>query len=199
VTAVLAAQLIGEEGGDPKGGLRQVLGHSRLRRDRLEKLADALDSHFLREVLDEDIWYDRVTRVSEPERRPTYDIEVAEHHSLVANDLVVHNCASPFKQAEFDIMYGRGISREGSVLDIGVDLGFIKKSGAWYTYEGEQLGQGRENAKEFLTDNAEVMVEVSERIRTEVGLGDAIDLSDGEAIDDEDESVDEDELLSLDD
>ena len=75
----------------------------------------------------------------------------------------------------------RGISREGSVLDIGVDLGFIKKSGAWYTYEGEQLGQGRENAKEFLTENAEIMVEISERIRTEVGIGDAIDLADGEA------------------
>ncbi|MET0738734.1 MAG: recombinase RecA, partial [Acidimicrobiales bacterium] len=126
-------------------------------------------------------------------------VEVVGNRTRVK--VVKNKCAAPFKQAEFDIMYGRGISREGSVLDIGVDLGFIKKSGAWYTYEGEQLGQGRENAKEFLTDNAEVMVEVSERIRTEVGLGDAIDLSDGEAIDDEDEdeSVDEDELLSLDD
>ena len=79
--------------------------------------------------------------------------------------------APPFRQAEFDIMYGKGISREGSLLDIGVDLGIVKKSGAWYTYEGEQLGQGRENAKQFLIENPEIMVEISERIRTEVGLG----------------------------
>jgi recombination protein RecA len=56
----------------------------------------------------------------------------------------------PFKQAEFDIMYGQGISREGSLLDVAVELGFVKKSGAWFTYEGEQLGQGRENVKTFL-------------------------------------------------
>ncbi len=103
-------------------------------------------------------------------------VEVVGNRTRVK--VVKNKCAAPFKQAEFDIMYGRGISREGSVLDIGVDLGFIKKSGAWYTYEGEQLGQGRENAKEFLTENAEVMVEVSERIRQEVGLGDdALDLT----------------------
>ena len=65
-------------------------------------------------------------------------------------------------------MYGRGISREGSVIDLGVDLGIVKKSGAWYTYEGEQLGQGRENSKKFLTDNPEVMVEISDRIWREV-------------------------------
>ena len=64
--------------------------------------------------------------------------------------VVKNKCAPPFRQAEFDIMYGRGISREGSLLDVGVDLGLIKKSGAWFTYEGEQLGQGRENAKSFL-------------------------------------------------
>ena len=61
--------------------------------------------------------------------------------------VVKNKVAPPFKQAEFDIMYGKGISREGSLLDVGVDLGIVKKSGAWYTYEGEQLGQGRENAK----------------------------------------------------
>jgi recombination protein RecA len=80
--------------------------------------------------------------------------------------------APPFRQAEFDIMYGKGISREGSLLDIGADMGIVKKSGAWYTYEGEQLGQGRENAKQFLHDNAEIMVEISERIRSEAGLDD---------------------------
>ncbi|HEX2564801.1 MAG TPA: DNA recombination/repair protein RecA, partial [Acidimicrobiales bacterium] len=77
----------------------------------------------------------------------------------------------PFKQAEFDIMYGKGISREGSLLDIGVDLGLVKKSGAWYTYDGEQLGQGRENAKLFLLEHPEVMVEISERIRSQLGIG----------------------------
>jgi recombination protein RecA len=85
--------------------------------------------------------------------------------------IVKNKVAPPFKQAEFDIMYGQGISREGSVLDLGVDLGIIKKSGAWYTYEGEQLGQGRENAKAFLLENAEIMVEVSERVRAQVGIG----------------------------
>ncbi len=85
--------------------------------------------------------------------------------------IVKNKVAPPFKQAEFDIMYGQGISREGSVLDLGVDLGIIKKSGAWYTYEGEQLGQGRENAKSFLHDNPEIMVEVSERVRAQVGIG----------------------------
>ena len=68
-------------------------------------------------------------------------------------------------------MYGKGISREGSLLDVGVDLGIVKKSGAWFTYEGEQLGQGRENAKVFLAENLEVMVEISERIRQTAGLG----------------------------
>ena len=62
-------------------------------------------------------------------------------------------------------MYGKGISREGSLLDVGVDLGIVKKSGAWFTYEGEQLGQGRENAKTFLAENPEIMVEISEKVR----------------------------------
>ena len=84
--------------------------------------------------------------------------------------VVKNKCAAPFKQAEFDIQFGQGISREGSVLDIAVDLGIAKKSGAWYTYEGEQLGQGRENAKQFLLDHPEVMVELDERIRRLSGL-----------------------------
>jgi recombination protein RecA len=84
--------------------------------------------------------------------------------------VVKNKVAPPFRQAEFDIMYGKGISREGSLLDVGVDLGLIKKSGAWFTYEGEQLGQGRENAKTFLGENAEIMVEISDRILSQVGI-----------------------------
>jgi recombination protein RecA len=100
-------------------------------------------------------------------------VEVVGNRTRVK--VVKNKVAPPFKQAEFDIMYGKGISREGSVLDIAVDLGIAKKSGAWYTYEGEQLGQGRENAKQFLFDNPEVMVEVNERIRQHSGLADAVE------------------------
>src|SRR4029453_2934461 len=77
--------------------------------------------------------------------------------------VVKNKVAPPFKLAEFDIMYGQGISREGSLLDVAVDLGLVKKSGAWFTYDCEQLGQGRENAKSFLTSNPEIMCEMSER------------------------------------
>ncbi len=96
-------------------------------------------------------------------------VEVVGNRTRVK--VVKNKCSAPFRQAEFDIMYGQGISREGGVLDIGVDNDIVKKSGAWYTYEGEQLGQGRENAKQFLQDNAEIMIEISERIRTEMGIG----------------------------
>jgi len=78
--------------------------------------------------------------------------------------------APPFRMAEFDIMYGKGISREGSLLDVGIDLGIVKKSGAWFTYEGEQLGQGREKAKQFLTENLDLMFEISEKIKDAVGI-----------------------------
>jgi recombination protein RecA len=84
--------------------------------------------------------------------------------------VVKNKVSPPFKQAEFDIMYGRGISREGSLLDVGVDLGIVKKSGAWFTYEGEQLGQGRENAKTFLAENIDLMLEISEKVRQAVGI-----------------------------
>jgi recombination protein RecA len=84
--------------------------------------------------------------------------------------VVKNKVSPPFRQAEFDIMYGKGISREGSLLDMAVDLGIIKKSGAWFTYEGEQLGQGRENAKSFLAENPEIMVEISDRVLVTAGL-----------------------------
>src|SRR5580658_145208 len=76
-----------------------------------------------------------------------------------------NKCGAPFKQAEFDIMYGKGISREGSLLDVAVEFGFVKKAGAWFTYEGEQLGQGREKVKEFLIENPQLMAEIDERVR----------------------------------
>jgi recombination protein RecA len=93
--------------------------------------------------------------------------------------VVKNKTAPPFKQAEFDIMYGKGISREGSLIDVGVDLGIVKKSGAWFTYEGEQLGQGREKAKQFLVDNLDMMLEISEKIRKTVALpdGSEVDLT----------------------
>jgi len=79
--------------------------------------------------------------------------------------VVKNKVSPPFKQAEFDIMYGKGISREGAVLDMAVEMGIAKKSGAWFTYDGEQLGQGRENAKQFLSENTEVMVQMADRVR----------------------------------
>src|SRR6187551_3118254 len=99
--------------------------------------------------------------------------------------VVKNKVSPPFRQAEFDIMYGKGISREGSLLDVGVDLGIVKKSGAWFTYEGEQLGQGRENAKQFLADNIEIMVEISEKVRKEVGIDPATGDAEIDATEDE--------------
>ena len=96
--------------------------------------------------------------------------------------VVKNKVAPPFRQAEFDIMYGKGISREGSVLDVGVEEGIVKKSGAWYTYEGEQLGQGRENAKTFLMEHPEMMVEIDGRIRSQLVESDVVD---DEAVEDE--------------
>ena len=93
-------------------------------------------------------------------------VEVVGNRTRVK--VVKNKCAPPFRQAEFDIMYGKGISREGSVIDLAVDLDIVKKSGAWYTYEGEQLGQGRENAKTFLVENPEIMVEITDRVWREV-------------------------------
>ena len=89
--------------------------------------------------------------------------------------VVKNKVAPPFRQAEFDIMYGKGISREGSLLDMAVEMGIVKKSGAWFTYDGEQLGQGRENAKSFLSDNPEIMVEISEKVKAQAGIGEEVE------------------------
>jgi recombination protein RecA len=114
--------------------------------------------------------------------------------------VVKNKCAPPFRQAEFDIMYGTGISREGSVLDLAVEEDIVKKSGAWYTYDGEQMGQGRENAKKFLQENPEVMVEISDRVwkavMPEPETPEAIDLK----AEDDDEFSDADDLpIAIDD
>jgi recombination protein RecA len=84
--------------------------------------------------------------------------------------VVKNKVAPPFRQCEFDIMYGKGISKEGSLIDVGVDLEIIKKAGAWFTYEGEQLGQGRENARAFLAEHVELRDEIEHKIREAVGL-----------------------------
>ena len=89
--------------------------------------------------------------------------------------VVKNKVAPPFKQAEFDILYGEGISREGSLIDIGVDAGIVRKSGAWYTYEGDQLGQGKENARTFLKDNPDLSNEIEKRIKEALGIGPQVD------------------------
>jgi recombination protein RecA len=104
--------------------------------------------------------------------------------------VVKNKCGAPFRQAEFDIMYGQGISREGSLLDVAVELGFIKKAGAWFTYEGEQLGQGRENVKTYLKESPQLMAEIDERVRAHLApvsedaadAADAADLVDADDV-----------------
>jgi recombination protein RecA len=87
--------------------------------------------------------------------------------------VVKNKVAPPFRQAEFDIMFGEGISREGSLLDVAVDYDIVRKSGAWYTFDGDQLGQGKENAKRFLRENPEVAMQLQAQVLATVGIGDA--------------------------
>ncbi len=89
--------------------------------------------------------------------------------------VVKNKVAPPFKQAEFDIMYGKGISREGGLIDVGVEAGLVRKAGAWYTYEGDQLGQGKENARAFLTDNPDLANELEKKILEKLGVGPQVD------------------------
>src|SRR5712672_2887546 len=93
--------------------------------------------------------------------------------------VVKNKVAPPFKQAEFDIVYGQGISREGSLIDVGVDQGIVKQSGAWYTYESDQLGQGKENARNFLRDNPDLANEIEKRIKEKLGVGPRLDVEAG--------------------
>src|SRR6266704_3416736 len=89
--------------------------------------------------------------------------------------VVKNKMAPPFKQAEFDIVYGQGISREGSLIDVGVEQGLVKKSGAWYTYENDQLGQGKENVRSFLRDNPDLADELEKKIKEKLGIGARVD------------------------
>ena len=110
--------------------------------------------------------------------------------------IVKNKMAPPFKQAEFDILYGEGISREGGLIDLGVENGIVRKSGAWYTYDGDQLGQGKENARQFLKDNPDLAADIEQKILMKLGIGQYADESakkaaadapvgDGEFVDDD--------------
>ncbi|MEP6464449.1 MAG: recombinase RecA [Frankiaceae bacterium] len=89
--------------------------------------------------------------------------------------VVKNKMSPPFKQAEFDILYGFGISREGGLIDLGVEQGIVRKAGAWYTYDGDQLGQGKENARAFLRDNPDMADEIEKRIKEKMGIGPQLD------------------------
>ncbi|WP_419703137.1 recombinase RecA [Promicromonospora sp. NFX87] len=89
--------------------------------------------------------------------------------------VVKNKMAPPFKQAEFDILYGHGISREGGLIDMGVEHGFVRKSGSWFTYEGDQLGQGKENARAFLRDNPDLANDIEKRVKEKLGVGPKVD------------------------
>ena len=89
--------------------------------------------------------------------------------------VVKNKVGSPFRQAEFDILYGEGISREGGLIDLGVEKGMVRKSGAWSTYEGDQLGQGKENARKFLKDNPDLADEIEKKIKEKLGVGPRVD------------------------
>lgn len=95
--------------------------------------------------------------------------------------VVKNKMAPPFKQAEFDILYGHGISREGGLIDMGVEHGFVRKSGSWFTYDGDQLGQGKENARTFLKDNPDLANELEKRIKEKLGVGAQVDAPAGPA------------------
>jgi len=98
----------------------------------------------------------------------------------VRGKVVKNKVAPPFRVAEFDIMFGQGISREGSLLDVAAEHDIVRKSGAWYTYEGDQMGQGRENAKRFLRENPEIAMQLQAKVLETVGLGPAVDSDEAE-------------------
>ncbi len=95
--------------------------------------------------------------------------------------VVKNKVSPPFKVAEFDILYGHGISREGSLIDLGVEQGIVRKAGAWYTYDGDQLGQGKENARNFLRDNPDLAEGIEKKIKEKLGVGAKVDAEAGPA------------------
>ena len=102
--------------------------------------------------------------------------------------IVKNKIAPPFKEAQFDIMFGQGISREGSLLDVGVDHGIVRKAGAWFTYDEVQLGQGKENSKRFLRENADIALQLETAVYKAVGL---IESDEDEVIPEEEDVVSE--------
>jgi recombination protein RecA len=97
--------------------------------------------------------------------------------------VVKNKVSPPFRQAEMDLLFGSGISREGGLIDMGVEQGFVRKAGAWYTYDGDQLGQGKENARAFLRDNPDLADEIEKKIKEKLGIGPQLDAPAGPAID----------------
>ena len=93
--------------------------------------------------------------------------------------VVKNKVAPPFKQAEFDILYGQGISREGSLIDLGVEVGIVRKAGAWFTYDADQLGQGRENARNYLRANPDLANELEKKIKERMNIGPQVDVPAG--------------------
>lgn len=112
--------------------------------------------------------------------------------------VVKNKVAPPFRTAEVDIMYGQGISQEGEIVDLGAEVEVVQKSGAWYSYEGERLGQGRENAKQFLIENPAIKTEIDQKIRAHYELGGAAEIIEGHDVDDETEEAELELLLKED-
>ncbi len=105
--------------------------------------------------------------------------------------IVKNKVAPPFKEAQFDIMFGQGISREGSLLDVGVDHGIVRKAGAWFTYDEIQLGQGKENSKRFLRENADIALQLETDVYKAVGIIDSDETTDEENVDQSEDSTPE--------
>ena len=99
--------------------------------------------------------------------------------------VVKNKCAPPFREALFDIMYGQGISREGEIIDMGVEHGFVEKSGAWYSYGGNRVGQGKDNSREYLRENPALAKEIEEKIRAKIGIAKGGEVSKDEGSPDE--------------
>ncbi|CAM2815611.1 recombinase RecA [Corynebacterium jeikeium] len=111
--------------------------------------------------------------------------------------VVKNKVSPPFKIAEFDILYGEGISREGSIIDLGVETGLIKKSGSWFTYDGDQLGQGKEKAREFLKNNRDLSAELEDRIARELKIGPYAKMKDEQTEEAAGDQMDEDKPIDL--